>query len=271
MLTSVMGYLWFNGEDTWWLTMGKLVAMFAIVIVLGVKSLDHVKQTEMALKLRWGRTCHHWRDKPARRRGEPVMFGHGEFRWPLGWRGHVLSYRKDRLGHFRGDVVKIGPGLFIGIPIMHSLLKTENQVRLLRLSPQARPRPDGLIYLEEPALNWRVVDMVRALIEQHDVTGQVLKVADAAYRQMVEAGKRIEDIERDLVLDPDVLVKVAKLGVKIDDLQVTTNNPAPNLIMGMSSAVPLAQRSMRMNAAALSNGHVNGNGAPGHTYVGGDF
>jgi len=140
----------------------------------------------------------------------------------------VVHYRRDvydRLGytiHGRGEAKVVGPGLVIGIPFVHNVMIESITEQFEPMPPMIRLRP-----LREFAsqINFKVVDLEKALVGVADYKGLLVNSCAAAVRRLVAQGTLSDDEISAQVLDDESLqTRANQLGVRLLELNVASAN-----------------------------------------------
>jgi regulator of protease activity HflC (stomatin/prohibitin superfamily) len=140
----------------------------------------------------------------------------------------VIHYRRevyDRSGytiHRRGDAKVVGPGLVIGIPFVHNVMIELVTEQFEPLPPLIRLQP-----LREFAsqINFRVVDLEKALVGIADYRGSLVNSCAAVVRALVMQPALSDDDISDRVLASESLQeRASNLGVELLALNVSTAN-----------------------------------------------
>jgi SPFH domain / Band 7 family len=140
----------------------------------------------------------------------------------------VVHYRRDiydRLGytiHCRGEARVVGPGLVIGIPFVHNVMVESITEQFEPMPPMIRLQP-----LREFAsqINFRVVDLEKALVGVADYKGLLVNSCAAAVRRLVKQTSLNDDeISARMLADEALQQRASELGVKLSELNVSSAN-----------------------------------------------
>jgi regulator of protease activity HflC (stomatin/prohibitin superfamily) len=194
-VNGVLEYLWFRDNDPWWATLLRAVTLIALVILFAFKGMHKVPSGSQALRTRFNKVVHHRRDV------------------------------YDRLGytiHRRGEAKVVGPGLVIGIPFVHNVMIESITEQFEPMPPMIRLQP-----LREFAsqINFKVVDLEKALVGVADYKGLLVNSCAAAVRRLVAQGTLSDDEISAQVLDDESLqTRANQLGVRLLELNVASAN-----------------------------------------------
>ena len=225
-VNGVLEYLWFRDNDPWWATLLRAVTLIALVVLFAFKGMHKVPSGSKALRTRFNKVVHYRRD----------------------------IY--DRLGyttHRRGDAKVVGPGLVIGIPFVHNVMVESITEQFEPMPPMIRLQP-----LREFAsqINFRVVDLEKALVGVADYKGLLVNSCAAAVRRLVsQTTLSDDDISARVLADESLQQRMSSLGVKLLELNVASSNltePAQlahafkqeGIVLGGSPAAVLAARTL---------------------------
>jgi regulator of protease activity HflC (stomatin/prohibitin superfamily) len=195
MPAGVLEYLWFRDNDPWWATILRAVALIALVVLFVLKGMHKVPSGSKALRTRFNKVIHYRRN----------------------------TY--DRLGdkiRFRGEAKVVGPGLVIGIPFVHNVMIESVTEQFEPLPPMIRLQP-----LRELAsqINFKVVDLERALVGVADYKGSLVNSCAAALRRLVaQTTLSDDDISARVLADESLQQRASDLGVKLLELNVASSN-----------------------------------------------
>ena len=195
MPAGVLEYLWFRDNDPWWATLLRAVALIALVVLFVLKGMHKVPSGSKALRTRFNKVIHYRRN----------------------------TY--DRLGdriRFRGEAKVVGPGLVIGIPFVHNVMIESVTEQFEPLPPMIRLHP-----LRELAsqINFKVVDLERALVGVTDYKGSLVNSCAAALRRLVrQTTLSDDDISARVLADESLQQRARDLGVKLLELNVASSN-----------------------------------------------
>ncbi|HJY44811.1 MAG TPA: SPFH domain-containing protein [Propionibacteriaceae bacterium] len=195
MPAGVLEYLWFRDNDPWWATLLRAVALIALLVLFVLKGMHKVPSGSKALRTRFNKVVHFRRD----------------------------SY--DRLGsriRFRGEAKVVGPGLVIGIPFVHNVMIESITEQFEPLPPMIRLHP-----LRELAsqINFKVVDLERALVGVADYKGSLVNSCSAALRRLVtQTTLSDDDISARVLADESLQQRASDLGVKLLEVNVASSN-----------------------------------------------
>jgi regulator of protease activity HflC (stomatin/prohibitin superfamily) len=195
MPAGVLEYLWFRDNDPWWATLLRAVALIALLVLFVLKGMHKVPSGSKALRTRFNKVVHFRRD----------------------------SY--DRLGsriRFRGEAKVVGPGLVIGIPFVHNVMIESVTEQFEPLPPMIRLHP-----LRELAsqINFKVVDLERALVGVANYKGSLVNSCSAALRRLVaQTTLSDDDISARVLADESLQQRASDLGVKLLEVNVASSN-----------------------------------------------
>jgi regulator of protease activity HflC (stomatin/prohibitin superfamily) len=195
MPAGVLEYLWFRENDPWWATLLRAVALIGLVVLFAFKGMHKVPSGSQALRTRFNKVIHYRRDV------------------------------YDRLGyttHGRGEAKVVGPGLVIGIPFVHNVMIESVTEQFEPLPPMIRLQP-----LRELAsqINFKVVDLERALVGVADYKGSMVNSCAAALRRVVtQRTLSDDDISARVLADESLQQRASDLGVKLLELNVASSN-----------------------------------------------
>jgi regulator of protease activity HflC (stomatin/prohibitin superfamily) len=195
MPAGVLEYLWFRDNDPWWATLLRAVALIALLVLFVLKGMHKVPSGSKALRTRFNKVVHFRRD----------------------------SY--DRLGsriRFRGEAKVVGPGLVIGIPFVHNVMIESVTEQFEPLPPMIRLHP-----LRELAsqINFKVVDLERALVGVADYKGSLVNSCSAALRRLVaQTTLSDDDISARVLADESLQQRASDLGVELLEVNVASSN-----------------------------------------------
>jgi regulator of protease activity HflC (stomatin/prohibitin superfamily) len=195
MPAGVLEYLWFRDNDPWWATLLRAVALIALLVLFVLKGMHKVPSGSKALRTRFNKVVHFRRD----------------------------SY--DRLGsriRFRGEAKVVGPGLVIGIPFVYNVMIESVTEQFEPLPPMIRLHP-----LRELAsqINFKVVDLERALVGVADYKGSLVNSCSAALRRLVaQTTLSDDDISARVLADESLQQRASDLGVKLLEVNVASSN-----------------------------------------------
>jgi len=194
-VNGVLEYLWFRDNDPWWATLLRAVTLIALVVLFAFKGMHKVPSGSQALRTRFNKVVHYRRDV------------------------------YDRLGytiHGRGEAKVVGPGLVIGIPFVHNVMIESITEQFEPMPPMIRLQP-----LREFAsqINFKVVDLEKALVGVADYKGLLVNSCAAAVRRLVAQGTLSDDEISAQVLDDESLqTRANQLGVRLLELNVASAN-----------------------------------------------
>jgi regulator of protease activity HflC (stomatin/prohibitin superfamily) len=195
MPAGVLEYLWFRDNDPWWATLLRAVALIALLVLFVLKGMHKVPSGSKALRTRFNKVVHFRRD----------------------------SY--DRQGsriRFRGEAKVVGPGLVIGIPFVHNVMIESVTEQFEPLPPMIRLHP-----LRELAsqINFKVVDLERALVGVADYKGSLVNSCSAALRRLVaQTTLSDDDISARVLADESLQQRASDLGVTLLEVNVASSN-----------------------------------------------
>ena len=195
MPAGVLEYLWFRDNDPWWATLLRAVALIALLVLFVLKGMHKVPSGSKALRTRFNKVVHFRRD----------------------------SY--DRQGsriRFRGEAKVVGPGLVIGIPFVHNVMIESVTEQFEPLPPMIRLHP-----LRELAsqINFKVIDLERALVGVADYKGSLVNSCSAALRRLVtQTTLSDDDISARVLADESLQQRATDLGVRLLELNVARSN-----------------------------------------------
>lgn len=195
MPAGVLEYLWFRDDDPWWATLLRAVALIALVVLFVLKGMHKVPSGSKALRTRFNKVIHYRRN---------TYDGAGD---------------KIRL---RGEAKVVGPGLVIGIPFVHNVMIESVTEQFEPLPPMIRLHP-----LRELAsqINFKVVDLERALVGVADYKGSLVNSCAAALRRLVrQTTLSDDDISARVLADESLQQRARDLGVKLLELNVASSN-----------------------------------------------
>ena len=173
----------------------RAVALIALLVLFVLKGLHKVPSGSNALRTRFNKVIHFRRD----------------------------GY--DRLGsriRFRGEAKVVGPGLVIGIPFVHNVMIESVTEQFEPLPPMIRLHP-----LRELAsqINFKVVDLEKALVGVADYKGSLVNSCAAALRRLVaQTTLSDDDISARVLADESLQQRASDLGVKLLELNVASSN-----------------------------------------------
>jgi len=194
-VNGVLEYLWFRDNDPWWATLLRAITLIALVVLFAFKGMHKVPSGSQALRTRFNKVVHYRREV------------------------------YDRLGytiHGRGEAKVVGPGLVIGIPFVHNVMIESITEQFEPMPPMIRLQP-----LREFAsqINFKVVDLEKALVGVADYKGLLVNSCAAAVRRLVAQGTLSDDEISAQVLDDESLHQRAnQLGVRLLELNVASAN-----------------------------------------------
>jgi regulator of protease activity HflC (stomatin/prohibitin superfamily) len=195
MPAGVLEYLWFRDNDPWWATLLRAVALIALLVLFVLKGMHKVPSGSKALRTRFNKVVHFRRD----------------------------NY--DRQGsriRFRGEAKVVGPGLVIGIPFVHNVMIESVTEQFEPLPPMIRLHP-----LRELAsqINFKVIDLERALVGVADYKGSLVNSCSAALRRLVtQTTLSDDDISARVLADESLQQRASDLGVKLLEVNVASSN-----------------------------------------------
>ena len=194
-VNGVLEYLWFRDNDPWWATLLRAVTLIALVVLFAFKGMHKVPSGSKALRTRFNKVVHYRRD---------IYDG--------------LGYTTHR----RGDAKVVGPGLVIGIPFVHNVMVESITEQFEPMPPMIRLQP-----LREFAsqINFRVVDLEKALVGVADYKGLLVNSCAAAARRLVsQTALSDDDISARVLADESLQQRMSSLGVKLLELNVASSN-----------------------------------------------
>ena len=195
MPAGVLEYLWFRDNDPWWVTLLRAVTLIALVVLFVIKGMHKVPSGSKALRTRFNKVVHHRRD---------------------------IYNRLGYATHRRGDAKVVGPGLVIGIPFVHNVMIESVTEQFEPLPAMIRLQP-----LREFAsqINFKVVDLEKALVGITDYRGSLVNSCAAAVRRLVTQTTLSDDeISARLLADESLQQRASDLGVRLSELNVSTSN-----------------------------------------------
>jgi regulator of protease activity HflC (stomatin/prohibitin superfamily) len=195
MPAGVLEYLWFRDNDPWWATLLRAVGLIALVVLFVIKGMHKVPSGSKALRTRFNKVVHYRRDTYDRE-------------------GYAI--------HRRGDAKVCGAGLVIGIPFVHNVMIEAVTEQFEPLPPMIRLQP-----LREfgSQINFRVVDLERALVGVADYKGSLVNSCAAAVRRLtMQTNLSDDDISAGVLADESLQQRASSLGVKLSELNVSTSN-----------------------------------------------
>lgn len=194
-VNGVLEYLWFRDNDPWWATLLRALGLIALAVLFVLKGMHKVPSGSKALRTRFNKVIHYRRDVYDRS-------------------GYTI--------HRRGDAKVVGPGLVIGIPFVHNVMIELVTEQFEPLPPLIRLQP-----LREFAsqINFRVVDLEKALVGIADYRGSLVNSCAAVVRALVMQPALSDDDISDRVLASESLQeRASNLGVELLALNVSTSN-----------------------------------------------
>ena len=194
-VNGVLEYLWFRDNDPWWATLLRALGLIALAVLFVLKGMHKVPSGSKALRTRFNKVIHYRRD---------------------------VSDRSGYTIHRRGDAKVVGPGLVIGIPFVHNVMIELVTEQFEPLPPLIRLQP-----LREFAsqINFRVVDLEKALVGIADYRGSLVNSCAAVVRALVMQPALSDDDISDRVLASESLQeRASNLGVELLALNVSTSN-----------------------------------------------
>jgi len=195
MPAGVLEYLWFRDNDPWWATLLRAVALIALLVLFVLKGMHKVPSGSKALRTRFNKVVHFRRD----------------------------SYDRQRSRiRFRGEAKVVGPGLVIGIPFVHNVMIESVTEQFEPLPPMIRLHP-----LRELAsqINFKVVDLERALVGVADYKGSLVNSCSAALRRLVaQTTLSDDDLSARVLADESLQQRASDLGVKLLEVNVASSN-----------------------------------------------
>jgi regulator of protease activity HflC (stomatin/prohibitin superfamily) len=195
MPAGVLEYLWFRDNDPWWATLLRAVALIALVVLFVLKGMHKVPSGSKALRTRFNKVIHH--------------------------RRNTYDRAGDKI-RLRGEAKVVGPGLVIGIPFVHNVMVESVTEQFEPLPPMIRLHP-----LRELAsqINFKVVDLERALVGVADYKGSLVNSCAAALRRLVrQTTLSDDDISARVLADDSLQQRARDLGVKLLELNVASSN-----------------------------------------------
>ena len=194
-VNGVLEYLWFRDNDPWWATLLRALGLIALAVLFVLKGMHKVPSGSKALRTRFNKVIHYRRD---------------------------VYDRSGYTMHRRGDAKVVGPGLVIGIPFVHNVMIELVTEQFEPLPPLIRLQP-----LREFAsqINFRVVDLEKALVGIADYRGSLVNSCAAVVRALVMQPALSDDDISDRVLASESLQeRASNLGVELLALNVSTSN-----------------------------------------------
>ena len=194
-VNGVLEYLWFRDNDPWWATLLRAVTLIALVVLFAFKGMHKVPSGSKALRTRFNKVVHYRRD---------IYDG--------------LGYTTHR----RGDAKVVGPGLVIGITFVHNVMVESITEQFEPMPPMIRLQP-----LREFAsqINFRVVDLEKALVGVADYKGLLVNSCAAAVRRLVsQTTLSDDDVSARVLADESLQQRMISLGVKLLELNVASSN-----------------------------------------------
>jgi regulator of protease activity HflC (stomatin/prohibitin superfamily) len=194
-VNGVLEYLWFRDNDPWWATLLRALGLIALAVLFVLKGMHKVPSGSKALRTRFNKVVHYRRDVYDRS-------------------GYTI--------HRRGDAKVVGPGLVIGIPFVHNVMIELITEQFVPLPPMIR-----LLPLREFAsqINFRVVDLEKALVGIADYKGSLVNSCAAVVRALVMQTTLSDDDISDRILASESLQqRASNLGVELLALNVSTSN-----------------------------------------------
>ena len=188
-VNGVLEYLWYRDNDPWWATLLRTVALIALVVLFVIKGMHKVPSGSRALRTRFNKFVH------------------------------------DRLGYtirHRGEAKVVGPGLVIGIPFVHNVMIESITEQFEPLPPMIRLQP-----LRElgSQINFRVVDLEKALVGVADYKGLLVNSCAAVLRSLIkQTALSDEEISTRILADESLQQRASTLGVELLNLNVATSN-----------------------------------------------
>ncbi|GAC1372350.1 MAG: hypothetical protein NVSMB39_6520 [Candidatus Saccharimonadales bacterium] len=172
--------------DLWWVTLLKLAAWAAIIILVLIKSTDKVYTGTKALRRRGGKVVTYW------------------------------------FGPMKGQPKVYPPGQQWMVPFLHSMWPTSDQARLLELRNQEYERPDGHFMAVTVAIQFKVVDITKALIENESVDALVIALCERHVLKLLSSGVTVQDIDQVFIEHKPALKAAKKLGVELVELSIVS-------------------------------------------------
>ena len=194
-VNGVLEYLSFRDNDPWWATLLRALGLIALAVLFVLKGMHKVPSGSKALRTRFNKVIHYRRD---------------------------VYDRSGYTMHRRGDAKVVGPGLVIGIPFVHNVMIELVTEQFEPLPPLIRLQP-----LREFAsqINFRVVDLEKALVGIADYRGSLVNSCAAVVRALVMQPALSDDDISDRVLASESLQeRASNLGVELLALNVSTSN-----------------------------------------------
>jgi len=195
MPAGVLEYLWFRDNDPWWATLLRAVALIALLVLFVLKGMHKVPSGSKALRTRFNKVVHFRRDS--------------------------YDCQRSRI-RFRGEAKVVGPGLVIGIPFVHNVMIESVTEQFEPLPPMIRLHP-----LRELAsqINFKVVDLERALVGVADYKGSLVNSCSAALRRLVaQTTLSDDDLSARVLADESLQQRASDLGVKLLEVNVASSN-----------------------------------------------
>lgn len=149
--TGMVDYLWFHDGDDWWVTLIKAVIWAGIAVLLIVKSVDHVDTGQQALRRRFGK---------------------------------VVKYRR---GPKKDQAVVVNPGFIPLVPFVHSLWKLSVLKQQQELRAQIRRNDHGLYQMVNVKIFYRIVDIEKALVDNHDANELIVSTCEQQLCQLIDS------------------------------------------------------------------------------------
>jgi regulator of protease activity HflC (stomatin/prohibitin superfamily) len=227
-VNGVLEYLWFRDNDPWWATLLRAVTLIALVVLFVIKGMHKVPSGSKALRTRFNKVVHYRRDIYDR----------------MGY----ATYR-------RGEAKVVGPGLVIGIPFVHNVMIEAITEQFDPMPPMIRLQP-----LREFAsqINFRVVDLEKALAGVADYRGSLVNSCAAVVRTLVQQTNLSDDeISALMLADETLQQRASNLGVKLLKLNVSSSNltePAQLAYAFKQEGIVLEGASAAVLAARTING-----------------
>jgi regulator of protease activity HflC (stomatin/prohibitin superfamily) len=240
-VNGVLEYLWFRDNDPWWATLMRAVTLIALVVLFVIKGMHKVPSGSKALRTRFSKVVHYRRDSYDRSVGGLCL---------------------------RGQAKVVGPGLVIGIPFVHNVMVELVTEQFVGLPPLIRLQPLRELTCQ---INFRVVDLEKALVGVADYKGSLVNSCAAVVRTLVlQPNLTDDDLSAGLLAEESLQQRASGLGVKLLALNVSTSNltePAQlahafqqaGIVLSAAPAAVLAARTLNglSNPAALTA--VDGN------------